>query len=1690
MASARLSLSVVVPTHDRRDRLLGLLAALRDGTLPHESFEVVIVADGCTDGTAAAVRATPFPFPVLVLEQSPSRGAAAARNLGGARSKGELLVFLDDDIVPLPALLESHVRAHERSSGDAIVVGPPLAERPERSDFHDLALWGWWEEFLARLRRPGHRFAYDDVLAGNLSVPSALFAALGGFDESFLCREDYELGVRVIASGASIVFAPDAAGYHRGPRDRNSLIARKRAEGRADIQMARRHPWLGPALPVTRQLATHRSMLGVLRRLAFAAPGIGDRTARLMTRMLDGFEYLRMRGSWRSLQAGVMYYWYWRGVADACGSPLALAELAARCDSAAAAEANAVASAELELDLRDGIPAAERRLDVERPASVRMRFFGDDIGRIPPRPGAERLRGVHLRPYLATELAWAFGRTLQREEARDGRGARLSATQAAAMASIEAPGAALQPDTGGAQGLTGLERAASIAHSGEIGVSVIIAAYNAADTVPEALDSLLGQTFSGWQAIVVDDGSTDETATVAARYAARDERIEVIRQKNLGEGCARNAGLRRARHEWVLFFDADDQLLPGALEQLTSVLSADASLDAVHGGWARVTPGGAVMDPERCVHTGNLFHLFAEYCAFPIHACVVRRSVVDNAGGFDSSLRTCEDWDLWQRIARAGARFGNVNDVVAHYRMREGSLSTGWSQLFADGFRVITTGHARDPRVPDPEAACRDGAPAQELADAQFRYTCWVAGLVIGRGEDARSLLDTLRHERAPGLDPQAVAYNLFRTAPLALARPPWAWDELWPRVGDKVDGFLQALEEQSGAWRVARRARRALESLTVSVSLVPRPFTRNGIHALRVDTTAPIPNITVARGVEHVHCAVEVEGELVGTLLLPVCDGVVPAGILADAIVAEHAWAILGRFFWRSIYPGCEMHREADGWSAWLAGVRVAMRLPDDEAGRRAALHDQMGWSVFLRELWGATGRPESNRPLSNGASVAPADGSGWAELEVSGEAADIPTTSAEINVLVRVGGVTVGVVSAMSDGGIVSAASLREIITDEFGLELCKVAVREGILGAPLESGAGTLRERLAASAATTAASRGGPPPIRQSTLVPPEPSHHSAASDTTATHTQRLVAPDWTRAIANAAPNGERVMVLARHEAGAVGTSASRRASLPVAAEADVLDAAVAAGQPVVQLNGTQEQPQRLIYAPDLLWLSHQRTRPAVPGPGANDASRKDPSPYGRHHFEALFATRANPWRYETAYEQLKYEQTLALLPPERPSRALELACAEGHFTRALAARVDTLVAADISQVALERAAVRCADCRNVRFQRLDLTSDQLPGPFDLIVCSEVLYYAGDREALARAARKLAEALAPGGRLLLAHANLVVDDPHHTGFDWAMPFGGKVIGETLARVQPLHLVKEVQTELYRVQVFQRERLRSLFPGPVWLPGPPRVEIAPYAPPEPNVARHIVWGGGVGQSVGTGPTTSTSRLPILMYHRVASEGAEAGARYRVTPDAFEEQLRYLRDGGFHSVTLDEWCAAVHARRPLPGRSVLLTFDDGFRDFATHAWPLLRRYGFLATVFLVADLIGRTNEWDASLDEVIPLLGWEEIRRLQEEGVDFGSHSATHHPMTGLSHEDVVSEAARSRAILRRGLGRPVIAFAYPHGDTDRAVQHFVGASGYSVGLSTRSASSGFADPLLALPRIEVSGFDSLPDFIAKLVG
>lgn len=434
----------------------------------------------------------------------------------------------------------------------------------------------------------------------------------------------------------------------------------------------------------------------------------------------------------------------------------------------------------------------------------------------------------------------------------------------------------------------------------DIQVSVIVPAYNAEGTLDETLASLQSQRFRCWEAIIVNDGSTDGTATVAARWAKQDGRMRLLSQRNSGHSAARNTGIRAARYDWLLFLDADDWLAPEYLERMTHVLAADPQLDAVVCGSVRVTPSGKLGRPALFEPSfGNrLFAAFAQDCPFAIHSCLVRHSVVKAVGGFDPNLRACGDWDFWQRVARAGPRLSVVREVLAFYRVRPGSVSTNAERFLSDGMTVIRRGHARDPRVPAPHPEYANGLPSDGLPEALFRHALWPASLVLARGGDARPLLRLLAEERAPSLDPFRVASRLFQYVPIAAGRSREDWPELWPVVKEQLGAFLVELEAQSGAVELGQRSMAQLEWLILNSADLKRPFTIGATYSVHIDVDRPIADVAVPDAEKWLHCVVEAAGQYVGSIQLEILGRVVTGMAIADAITTNFAWSLLCKRF------------------------------------------------------------------------------------------------------------------------------------------------------------------------------------------------------------------------------------------------------------------------------------------------------------------------------------------------------------------------------------------------------------------------------------------------------------------------------------------------------------------------------------------------------------------------------------------------------------------------------------------------------------------------------------------------------------------------------------------------------------------------------------------------------------------------
>ena len=177
-------------------------------------------------------------------------------------------------------------------------------------------------------------------------------------------------------------------------------------------------------------------------------------------------------------------------------------------------------------------------------------------------------------------------------------------------------------------------------------------------------------------------------------------------------------------------------------------------------------------------------------------------------------------------------------------------------------------------------------------------------------------------------------------------------------------------------------------------------------------------------------------------------------------------------------------------------------------------------------------------------------------------------------------------------------------------------------------------------------------------------------------------------------------------------------------------------------------------------------------------------------------------------------------------------------------------------------------------------------------------------------------------------------------------------------------------------------------------------------------------------------------TRLSILMYHNIGPLRDGFDPYLTISPQMFERHLRWLSKHGFTAIQISDWVAYQREGKTLPEKPVLLTFDDGYCDIAEFGLPLLDKYGFTGTLFVVTDQIGGTNAWDLHLGlSEQPLMTVEQIRYWADRGIEFGSHTRTHADLTASSPEQIAEEMKGSREHLEELLGTSVIALAYPYG-------------------------------------------------------
>jgi peptidoglycan/xylan/chitin deacetylase (PgdA/CDA1 family) len=210
---------------------------------------------------------------------------------------------------------------------------------------------------------------------------------------------------------------------------------------------------------------------------------------------------------------------------------------------------------------------------------------------------------------------------------------------------------------------------------------------------------------------------------------------------------------------------------------------------------------------------------------------------------------------------------------------------------------------------------------------------------------------------------------------------------------------------------------------------------------------------------------------------------------------------------------------------------------------------------------------------------------------------------------------------------------------------------------------------------------------------------------------------------------------------------------------------------------------------------------------------------------------------------------------------------------------------------------------------------------------------------------------------------------------------------------------------------------------------------------------------------------------IPILTYHSLD----ENKSVISTAPDVFRRQMNRMSEMGLRGISLQTLSESLIANHAVPKGSVVLTFDDGFENFYTTAFPVLEQYGFKATVFLVTEFCGKNNDWENNPSKIPPskLMSWSQVKELDSRGIEFGSHTKTHPDLTRITEAVAEREIVESQAEIEDALGRPVTAFAYPYGKFNNSVRQ-IAAQRFSSACSTNLGKAGADSDLFSLERID----------------
>lgn len=264
--------------------------------------------------------------------------------------------------------------------------------------------------------------------------------------------------------------------------------------------------------------------------------------------------------------------------------------------------------------------------------------------------------------------------------------------------------------------------------------SIIIPCYNHGKFLSDCLNSITNQNFTGWEAILVNDGSTDDTEEIVKDLIKEESRIKYIYQENQGLSASRNTGMAAAKGEYLVFLDADDWLFPDCLKTYSNFLRENPESKLLRCGYAYWDhPKGRKYHTHYPVGDGLIYPTVLTQNIGPCHSVLIRRDFAESLGGFDNSLKSCEDWDFWICAGKMGARIDSISETLVAYRYVPHSMSRNPLVMYEALTEVSRRAGKSDERFP--KDAPYNHAAELDYPSIQKKHLIRMLGVMLYQGK-------------------------------------------------------------------------------------------------------------------------------------------------------------------------------------------------------------------------------------------------------------------------------------------------------------------------------------------------------------------------------------------------------------------------------------------------------------------------------------------------------------------------------------------------------------------------------------------------------------------------------------------------------------------------------------------------------------------------------------------------------------------------------------------------------------------------------------------------------------------------------------------------------------------------------------------------------------------------------------------